>query len=64
MQSARIVLHIEREMTLHIAYCNGFGLPKEEIELEEESQGVKLCAPNYESLLTFVQHVLHIQGTY
>ncbi len=39
MQSAKIVLHIEREMALHLGYCKEFGLSKEEVECQEESQG-------------------------
>ncbi|TGO45460.1 hypothetical protein BCON_0390g00030 [Botryotinia convoluta] len=36
--SAGIVLHIHREMALHINYCEGFGMTKAEIEACEESQ--------------------------
>ncbi|KAI9873975.1 MAG: hypothetical protein M1830_010344, partial [Pleopsidium flavum] len=36
--SAKIVLHIEREMALHLDYCKAFGLSKEDIERHEESQ--------------------------
>ncbi len=35
--SAQIVLHIEREMELHLDYCKQFGLSKEDIECEKES---------------------------
>lgn len=35
--SAQIVLHIEREMSLHLEYCEEFGLSKEDIESERES---------------------------
>ncbi|KAL2002657.1 hypothetical protein VTN02DRAFT_6267 [Thermoascus thermophilus] len=36
--SARIVLHIEREMALHLDYCSSFGLSKEEMESYPETQ--------------------------
>ncbi|BDD58213.1 hypothetical protein MAP00_003510 [Monascus purpureus] len=36
--SARIVLHIEREMSLHLDYCAGFGINKEEISKAPEAQ--------------------------
>ncbi|ESZ99322.1 phosphomethylpyrimidine kinase [Sclerotinia borealis F-4128] len=36
--SAGIVLHIHREMALHINYCEGLGMTKAEIEACEESQ--------------------------
>lgn len=42
MQSAKIVLHIEREMALHLDYCRGFGLSRSDIERQEENQGVTL----------------------
>lgn len=35
--SAQIVLHIEREMQLHLEYCKDFGLTKEEILKRKES---------------------------
>ncbi|KAJ5569701.1 heme oxygenase-like multi-helical [Penicillium hispanicum] len=35
--SARIVLHIQREMALHLDYCASFGLSKEEIEAHQET---------------------------
>ncbi|PGH27064.1 phosphomethylpyrimidine kinase [Polytolypa hystricis UAMH7299] len=36
--SARIVLHIEQEMALHLDYCESFGLSKEDIESCKETQ--------------------------
>lgn len=33
--------HIHLEMELHIEYCKGFGVTKEELEATEESQGKK-----------------------
>ncbi|KAE8447396.1 hypothetical protein EG329_010810 [Mollisiaceae sp. DMI_Dod_QoI] len=36
--SAKIVAHIHQEMALHIDYCKGFGITKEEIVSTEESQ--------------------------
>ena len=39
-QSARIVLHIEREMSLHLDYCASFGLSIEDIEKSPESIGM------------------------
>ncbi|KAI1958846.1 trifunctional hydroxymethylpyrimidine kinase/phosphomethylpyrimidine kinase/thiaminase [Ophidiomyces ophidiicola] len=38
LKSAKIVLHIEREMALHLDYCASFGLSKEDIEFHKESQ--------------------------
>ncbi|KAK0662917.1 putative hydroxymethylpyrimidine/phosphomethylpyrimidine kinase 2 [Lasiodiplodia hormozganensis] len=35
-KSARIVQHIQEEMGLHIKYCGGFGLTKEQIESHKE----------------------------
>lgn len=37
--AAKIVTHIHHEMKLHIEYCEGFGISREEIEASEESQG-------------------------
>ncbi|KAK0623644.1 Phosphomethylpyrimidine kinase-domain-containing protein [Immersiella caudata] len=36
--SAEIVSHIFREMQLHIRYCQGFGISKEQIEQTEEKE--------------------------
>ncbi|ERF69513.1 hypothetical protein EPUS_01842 [Endocarpon pusillum Z07020] len=36
--SAHIVLHIEREMSLHLDYCQQFGLSRSDIEKQKESQ--------------------------
>lgn len=49
MQSARIVLHIEREMSLHLDYCASFGLSKKDIENFPETLGMQ---PFSLSLLT------------
>jgi len=38
VRSAEIVLHINREMSLHLGYCAKFGLSKEDILKVEESQ--------------------------
>lgn len=38
-QSAKIVAHIYHEMKLHVDYCAGFGVTKEQIERTEESEG-------------------------
>ncbi|KAI5864591.1 Phosphomethylpyrimidine kinase-domain-containing protein [Durotheca rogersii] len=35
---AKIVSHIQTEMSLHLDYCQGFGISKEEIEATEEHQ--------------------------
>ncbi|KAJ5112483.1 hypothetical protein N7532_000528 [Penicillium argentinense] len=35
--SARIVLHIQREMALHLDYCASFGLSKQEMEAHPET---------------------------
>jgi hydroxymethylpyrimidine/phosphomethylpyrimidine kinase len=42
IQSARIVLHIEREMALHLEYCASFGLTKQEMENHPETIGMFL----------------------
>ena len=34
-----MVAHIARETSLHIDYCTGFGLTKEEIQSAEEKEG-------------------------
>lgn len=39
-EGAKIISHIYHEMSLHIGYCKGFGVSKEEIEASEESQGM------------------------
>ncbi|KAI9782648.1 MAG: hypothetical protein M1835_003990 [Candelina submexicana] len=36
-KSAEVVLHVHREMSMHIDYCNSFGLSRHEMESEEES---------------------------
>ncbi|KAK2740212.1 DNA-directed DNA polymerase alpha catalytic subunit pol1 [Myotisia sp. PD_48] len=36
--SAKIVLHIQHEMQLHLDYCASFGLSKQDIESSKESQ--------------------------
>ncbi|TVY93762.1 putative hydroxymethylpyrimidine/phosphomethylpyrimidine kinase [Lachnellula willkommii] len=40
IQAAKIVTHIHHEMSLHIGYCESFGMTKEDIEATEESQGM------------------------
>ncbi|KAF3492252.1 phosphomethylpyrimidine kinase [Arthroderma uncinatum] len=35
--SAKIVLHIQHEMRLHLDYCSSFGLSKEDVESSKES---------------------------
>lgn len=37
--SARIVQHIQEEMSLHIKYCEGFGLTKTQLESHKEHPG-------------------------
>lgn len=37
-QAATIVGHIDRETSLHITYCEGFGVSREEMEATEEKQ--------------------------
>lgn len=44
IQSAQIVLHIEREMALHLEYCASFGLSKQEMENQPETIGMVLCS--------------------
>jgi hypothetical protein len=38
-QGAKIVSHIYHEMSLHVDFCKGFGVSREEMEACEESQG-------------------------
>lgn len=38
-QSAEIVAHVFHEMELHIGYCEGFGISREEMENTEEKEG-------------------------
>lgn len=38
-QGAKEVLHIQRQMSLHLSYCAGFGLSKKDVEGQEEHQG-------------------------
>jgi len=38
-QSASVVTHVFREMELHIGYCEGFGISREEMESTEEKEG-------------------------
>lgn len=40
IQSAEIVLHIQEEINLHIDFCKGYGLSIEDIEGQEEDQGM------------------------
>lgn len=37
-QAAAIVGHIDRETSLHLTYCEGFGVSREEMEATEEKQ--------------------------
>lgn len=57
MQSARIVLHIEREMSLHLDYCASFGLTKKDIESFPETLGTQPFSP---SLLIVIWHKARI----
>lgn len=47
LKSAQIVLHIEREMSLHLDYCQQFGLSRSDIEIQKESLGNKLRSISY-----------------
>jgi len=40
LQSARIVAHITHEVALHIEYCRGFGISKEDMLSSEENEGM------------------------
>jgi thiaminase len=51
-KAAKIVLHIYKEMGLHIDYCKDFGITKEEIEATAESQGMR-NHPQLERNLTY-----------
>jgi hypothetical protein len=50
LQAAKIVAHIHHEMGLHVEYCKGFGVTKEEIEASEESQGTLIATRTRASL--------------
>jgi hypothetical protein len=46
VQSARIAMQIHNEMALHIGYCQGLGITKEEMENSEADEGTtfnRLC---------------------
>jgi hydroxymethylpyrimidine/phosphomethylpyrimidine kinase len=43
-KAAGIIAHIYHEMKLHIDYCNGFGISKEQMINAEESKGAHLQA--------------------
>jgi thiaminase len=40
LQSARVVAHITHEVALHIEYCRGFGISKEDMLNTEENEGM------------------------
>jgi acyl CoA:acetate/3-ketoacid CoA transferase alpha subunit len=61
MQAAKIVSHIHHEMSLHIEYCEGFGMTKEEMEATEESQGT-LALRDLHAAANIRQHARHIRG--
>jgi hypothetical protein len=49
-------------MELHIEYCKGFGVSKEEMEATAESQGMFLSSEMEKTKLTFVQPAQRTQG--
>jgi hypothetical protein len=62
-QGAKIVTHIHQEMALHIDYCKGFGVTKEEIVATEEHQGKSEENTRTTANIEY-QLVLHIPGIY
>lgn len=48
-QASGIVLHIERETSLHLTYCEGFGITREEMEKTEEKMACTAYT-RYESI--------------
>jgi len=48
-------------MSLHIGYCEGFGMTKEDMEATEESQGM-LDLEATEAVTNNLQHVQHTRG--
>lgn len=64
-QSASIAAATLREMDLHIGYCKGFGISKEEMEQTEEKEGKQTpfkLRIQQEKSLTRQQLVPHTQG--
>lgn len=67
IQSAQIVLHIQREMALHLEYCASFGLSKEEMEKHPETIGkgnLSHTISPLQCLITNPQHALHTADTF
>ena len=66
-QSAAIVANCFREMSLHVQYCAGFGISKEQMEKTEEHQGKywsffprrRYCCTRRQRTLTSVCNSLH-----
>ncbi|KAF2814799.1 uncharacterized protein BDZ99DRAFT_378729 [Mytilinidion resinicola] len=46
-RSAKTVMHIQEELKLHLEYCKEFGIDKEEVERNEESQDTFDVAHRY-----------------
>lgn len=46
-QGAEEILHIQREMSLHLDYCAEFGLSRKDIEEQEEHQGKQLSLSSW-----------------
>lgn len=40
VKSAKIITHINHEVSLHLEYCRGFGISKEEMFNTEEHEGM------------------------
>jgi len=59
-QSAQIVLHIEREMALHLDYCESFGLTKQEMEDTKEDIGKVFLLTKYNA--TFAHRMDSMYG--
>lgn len=53
-QASGIVLHIERETNLHLTYCAGFGMTREEMEKTEEKMACTAYTRYYTCPLEYV----------
>jgi len=51
-------------MGLHVDYCKGFGLTKEDMLLTEESQGTVTPLNRQYDCLRSTKHALHTQGNF
>lgn len=49
-QAAAIVAHIDRETSLHLTYCESFGISREQMEKTEEMQACTAYTRYYRSI--------------